>query len=96
MNKMNKISILSILLFTAANTPTFGWTNQYGEVKSNSLLRNYSYYVRGGYNLGGTAPIGMPATIRTLHSYSVRPNFILGFDAFHPFNELGNYVWPSL
>ena len=87
MNKMNKISILSILLITAANTPTFGWTNQYGEVKSNSLLRNYSYYVRGGYNLGGTAPIGMPATIRTLHSYSVRPNFILGFDAFHPFND---------
>ena len=30
------------------------------------LLHNYSYYARAGYNLGGTAPIGMPATIRSL------------------------------
>lgn len=57
------------------------------ERKSMLNLSNYSYYVRMNYNLGGTAPIGMPATIRTLHSYSLRPNFTLGFDAFHPFNQ---------
>lgn len=54
---------------------------------NNSLLRNYSYYARIGYNLGGTAPIGMPASIRTMHSYKLCPNFTLGFDAFHPFND---------
>ncbi len=29
----------------------------------------------------------MPASIRTLHSYTLRPNFTLGIDAFRPFNE---------
>lgn len=84
---MRKISITALLLSVAAMMPAFSKTNQEGESKSKSLLHNYSYYVRGSYNLGGTAPIGMPATIRTLHSYSLRPNFTLGFDAFHPFNE---------
>ena len=55
--------------------------------KPTSLLHNYSYYARAAYNLGGTSPIGLPSTIRTLHSYSLRPNFMLGVDAFHPFNE---------
>ena len=51
------------------------------------LLHNYNYYARFGYNLGGTAPVGMPATIRSLDSYSIRPNFTLGVDAHHPFND---------
>ena len=55
--------------------------------EDNNLLHNYSYYARVGYNLGGTAPIGMPASIRTLHCYNLCPNFTLGFDAFHPFND---------
>lgn len=54
---------------------------------NNTLLHNYSYYARLGYNLGGTAPIGMPSTIRTLHGYTIRPNFTLGLDAFHPFTD---------
>lgn len=54
---------------------------------SGDLLHDNSYNVRLGYNLGGTAPIGLPATIRTLHSYSLRPNLSLGFDAHHPFND---------
>ncbi len=84
---MNKTRITALLLSVAGIMPTFGKTNQESEPTSKSLLHNYSYYVRGSYNLGGTAPIGMPATIRTLHSYSLRPNFTLGFDAFHPFND---------
>ena len=31
-----------------------------------SIFDNLTYYGRLGYNLGGTAPIGMPATIRSL------------------------------
>ena len=84
---MRKFTITILLFSMAVLTPALGKTSQDEELKSKSLLRNYSYYVRGSYNLGGTAPIGMPATIRTLHSYTLRPNFTLGFDAFHPFNE---------
>ena len=49
----------------------------------NKYLHNYKYYVHVGYNIGGTAPIGMPASIRTLHSYTLQPNFTLGVDAHH-------------
>ena len=72
---MKKIFFATALLFTTLAAP------------ANSLLRNYSYYARVAYNLGGTAPIGLPATIRSMNSYSLRPNFMLGVDAFHPFNE---------
>lgn len=51
------------------------------------LLSNNDYYARLGYDIGGTAPVGMPATIRTLHSYKLQANFTLGVDAFHPFND---------
>ena len=36
------------------------WGQNLGE-----LLHKFTYQARIGYNLGGTAPIGMPATIRT-------------------------------
>ena len=83
------ISALAIMLgaTTAWSSNPQGEDSKESKTESNSLLHNYSYYVRLGYDLGGTAPIGMPATIRTLHSYSLRPNFTLGFDAFHPFNQ---------
>lgn len=38
------------------------------------------FKVRGGYSIGGTAPLGMPATIRSLDSYSLTPSFMAGFD----------------
>ena len=44
------------------------------------------------YNLGGTAPIGLPATIRTLHSYTLQPNFSLGIDAYHPLSGKWGFV----
>ena len=46
--------------------------------KLGELLHHFTYQARIGYNLGGTAPIGMPATIRTLHSYTLQPNLLLG------------------
>ena len=39
-----------------------------------------NYTVRLGYNIGGTAPIGMPATIRKMNKYTFKPNFSLGID----------------
>lgn len=36
--------------------------------------------VRLGYSVGGTMPLNMPASIRSLNSYSLRPNFQVGAD----------------
>lgn len=73
-----KKKIITIISLATLAFPSFGATK---------LLSNYSYYARIAYNLGGTAPIGMPETIREMNSYSLRPNFMLGVDAFHPFND---------
>ena len=40
-----------------------------------------NYTVRLGYNIGGTAPVGMPATIRSMNKYKLEANFSLGLDA---------------
>ena len=39
---------------------------------------------RLGYALGGTAPLGMPATIRSLNSFSPGASISFGFDAYKP------------
>lgn len=44
------------------------------------LLDSLEYTFRLGYNIGGTAPIGMPATIRSLNKYDLKANFSLGVD----------------
>ena len=80
---MKKFIIFALILLSS----NIAWGADKEGNKVNRLLGSFSYYARMGYNLGGTAPIGMPATIRTLHSYTVRPNFLLGLDAFHPFND---------
>lgn len=45
-----------------------------------SLPDSLNYTVRLGYNIGGTAPIGMPATIRRMNKFTLKPNFSLGID----------------
>ena len=42
------------------------------------LFDNMTYYLRFGYGIGGTAPMDMPATIRSMDSYKLTPNFTLG------------------
>lgn len=42
---------------------------------------------RVGYNIGAATPIGIPATIRELNSFSLTPNVLVGLDARLP---LGN------
>lgn len=46
-----------------------------------NMLSGWKYTARFGYNIGGTAPIGMPATIRSMNKYKMQPNFSLGVDA---------------
>ena len=43
--------------------------------------------VRLGYSLGGTMPVGMPATIRSLNKYSLQPNLQVGADYEYLFNS---------
>ena len=39
---------------------------------------------RVGFNLGGTAPVGLPASIRKLNSYTLQSNPIIGLEAEKP------------
>ena len=48
------------------------------------IFDNLTYYARAGYAIGGTAPVGMPAEIRSLEKYSVKPNVTLALDAYKP------------
>lgn len=41
-------------------------------------FENMTYYLRFGYSIGGTAPIGMPATIRSMESYKLTTNVTVG------------------
>lgn len=72
--------------FIACNVPMIKAVNPVWET-TKKFLHNYSYYARLGFNLGGTAPIGMPESIRSLHSYKVQANLSIGVDAHHPFND---------
>jgi hypothetical protein len=42
---------------------------------------------RVGYNIGGTTPIPLPETIRSIDSYSLTPSFMVGFDAMLPLTQ---------
>ena len=50
-------------------------------------IENLQLKVRVGYNIGGTAPLGMPASIRSIESFKLTPNFMGGIDAMYPLSE---------
>lgn len=58
-----------------------------GQAQAQKLLENNTYYVRLGYNVGGTAPVGMPATIRSLSRYTLQPNLLIGADVHKHFGD---------
>ncbi len=92
---MKKITTIALLLTSAllgVNARTQDEANSKNWSAWNSFLHNYKYNVHVGYNIGGTAPIRMPASIRTLHSYTLRPNFALGIDAYHPISGKWGYI----
>ena len=51
-----------------------------------NIFDNLTYYARLGYNLGGTAPVGMPATIRSLEKFTPKANGTIALDAYKPLN----------
>lgn len=66
--KRHLILLVCLFLFTASPC-----------VRGN-ISDSLNYTVRFGYNIGGTAPVNMPATIRKLNKYTLQPNYSLGFD----------------
>ena len=51
------------------------------------IFDNLCYQARLGYNIGGTMPMGMPASIRGLNSYTPKPSFTIALDAYKPITE---------
>lgn len=48
------------------------------------IFGDLRYMVRLGYEIGGTTPVGMPATIRSLEKFKPTPNLLIGLDAYKP------------
>lgn len=72
---MNKITTtLALLLLAGGNATT----------NAKVLPDDVTLKLRIGYNIGGTAPVGMPASIRRLNSYTLQPNLLLGVEADKP------------
>lgn len=46
------------------------------------IFDNLKYNLRFGYSIGGTAPMDMPSSIRSLDSYKLEPNFSLGLGVY--------------
>ena len=65
---------LSIIILSVLFSATAVWSVEH-EGQSSWTLKG-----RVGYSIGGTAPIGMPATIRKLNKFELKPNFSLGLD----------------
>ena len=66
---MMRKTILTMLLGVATVTAS-----------AECLSDSWECTARLGYNIGGTAPIGMPATIRSLNKYTLKANVSLGLD----------------
>ncbi len=52
-----------------------------------NIISKADINVRLGYGIGGTMPIGMPATIRSLNTYKLQFNPSLGIDVNYPIQE---------
>ena len=72
-----KKTIFTLLVAMATALPAGAFT----------LFDNLVYNLRFGYSIGGTAPMGMPATIRSMDKYTLTPNFNLGLGVYRDISE---------
>lgn len=72
--RIRKNIIITMLLLTAGTM----------QARCEGIFDNLTYYARLGYNLGGTAPVGMPETIRGLSKYTIKVNTTFALDAYKP------------
>ena len=57
-----------------------------------SFIKPWRVDVHLGYGIGGSAPIGMPETIRELNRFSLTPNLLLGLDAHREINDRWGFM----
>ena len=62
---------------------TFGMV---GTAKA-GILEELQLRARAGYSIGGTTPVPLPETIRSIDSYNLTPSFMAGIDAQLPLNQ---------
>lgn len=72
----NKIILAAMMLLSLSASAESG-INQEGE----------HFDVRAGWSVGGTMPLDMPASIRSLNAYRLKPNVQVGADYEHKFNK---------
>lgn len=56
-------------------------------VSAGNFIDGLNLKVRLGYNIGGTAPIGIPASIRSVDNFRLTSSFMAGVDLAMPFEE---------
>ena len=67
------VTVLMVAIGATAQDPLHsGW------------LSDVEYGARVGYSIGGSAPLGMPATIRKLNKFPLTPNISFGVNAHKP------------
>ena len=72
-NMLRRAAITTLLIVVAS-----------ASVHAEDIFADLTYYVRAGYSLGGTTPVGMPATIRKLSKFSPTTNIEIALDAYKP------------
>jgi hypothetical protein len=53
----------------------------------NVVLDSLQLKARVGYSIGGTSPLPLPETIRSIDSYRLTPSLMVGFDAMLPITQ---------
>ena len=51
------------------------------------MLESIQLKARVGYNIGGTVPLPLPETIRSIESYSLTPSLMVGLDGMMPLSQ---------
>lgn len=49
--------------------------------------KEWQLKARIGYNIGATTPLGIPATVRSLETFRLTPNWMVGADVMIPFRQ---------
>lgn len=68
-----KKTIFAFIIFLVASSASARFFNP------EAFSKSYAE-VRAGWSIGGTMPMGLPASIRALNSYTLQPNFQVAFD----------------
>ncbi len=68
-------------------------------IQAESFLSNVKAFIKPwrvdvhlGYAIGGSAPIGVPESIRKLNKFSLTPNLMLGLDAHRQINDRWGFM----